>query len=300
MSLVQTFSRLRLVTADALRPRGGAAGELPVERGQVHEFSGTAGVAPLTVMLGLACRRLRARERVVFVGRRCWPTFPVVGAMLAQANAKCKMQNAKREMREGVRSMHDAGKELGRCWFLDPASARERFWAVGEALRCPAIGAVLADGEGLDAATSRRLQLAAEARGEDGAVALLAREEGGASWAAGRWRVRAVNDEGNLEVQNLEDKNSFFRGQREAWAGNKPRLPRGARGREEFLLDSLSPRMNWELTLVSGRQGGGTGAEAPRRWIFSWTYQVFRGTGAVDLSAAVGHSTAQTPVAQTA
>jgi protein ImuA len=82
---------------------------------------------------------------------------------------------------------------LQRCLFLDPLTDAERFWVIGEALRCGGIKVVVADGSGLTPTASRRLQLAAEAGGKSGALGLLARppwEMDGPSWATTRWQVR--------------------------------------------------------------------------------------------------------------
>jgi hypothetical protein len=286
MALVQTLSHLRLVTADTLRPPPAAAGAFPLAHGQVHEFAGAVGMPPLTVMLALASRLLHPRQRLLFLGRTCWPTFQVLSAMLDSAELSAQSEQSKIENPGGGKSK----MSLARCLFLDPPSPRERFWALAEALRCPAIGAVIADGTDLDPATSRRLQLAAEAG--RGALALLARPPDAhapSSWAATRWQVRPHSP---LDPLNLDSsfviRHSAFGTRGEAGPGNPP--PRAA-------SDSLATRMSWELTLTHCRHGG---AATPRHWIFSWTYQVFRGTGALDLSPALGHSTAQTPLAQTA
>jgi len=100
----------------------------------------------------------------VWIGRRCWPTFQLLGGL---------------------------GINLPRMLFLDPVTDGERFWAVDQALRSGGIHAVVADGSGMSQTTSRRLQLAAES---GSALALLARppwEAEEASYAATRWEVRA-------------------------------------------------------------------------------------------------------------
>jgi hypothetical protein len=316
MRLTQTYSQLRLVTADALALRAEQASrEIPLARGQVHEFS--ADFVPLTAMLGLATRALRQEERIVFLGRACWPSFQILAAMLSQSDIEHQK----------------SAIPLARCLFLDPPSNRERFWALAEALRCPGVGAVIADGQGLDATASRRLQLAAETRDrEPGGLALLARSDArdAPSWAHTRWQVRPcpsrtarpppppdampalipVSDGGMEEANACTGNSHSLPLPRQesppshtlsAPAGQAPRTLRTSAFTS--FPDSLSTRMSWELTLLSCRHGGGRGsgeARGPRRWIFSWTYQVFRETGAFDLSPAVGHSTAQTPITQPA
>ena len=99
---------------------------------------------------------------MVWIGRRCWPHWT------AEADA------------------------LGGTILLDPPDEASRVWAVDLALRCPAIGAVVADASGFTMPVTRRLQLAA---GQGGALGLLARppwERKELSAAATRWRVEPV------------------------------------------------------------------------------------------------------------
>ncbi|HYE61401.1 MAG TPA: hypothetical protein VD997_05345 [Phycisphaerales bacterium] len=87
---------------------------------------------PLLILTYLAAR---PPGLTVFIGQRCWP---------------CPWTIAK------------VGLDFSRCLFIDPRP-EERAWAIDQALRCPGIGAVVGDVEGMDMADSRRLQLAAEA-----------------------------------------------------------------------------------------------------------------------------------------
>ncbi|HEY3244366.1 MAG TPA: hypothetical protein VGM03_13555, partial [Phycisphaerae bacterium] len=57
------------------------------------------------------------------------------------------------------------GIDLNRLWVVRPRCPADAFWAVDQALRCPAVGAVIAPLEKLDDRASRRLQLSAEAGG---------------------------------------------------------------------------------------------------------------------------------------
>jgi protein ImuA len=77
---------------------------------------------------------------------------------------------------------------LSRCLWIDPPDAGARLWAIDSALRCSGL-VVIADGTGLDAAGSRRLQLAAEAGGTFGVLARPPREAAAASFAWSRWSV---------------------------------------------------------------------------------------------------------------
>jgi protein ImuA len=186
-------------------------------------------------------------RRLVCIGRACWPSFQLLCAALAKAGSP----------------LHPRAL-LARTLFLDPLTDQERFWAIGQALRCPGVAVVLADASKLDLNTSRRLQLAAEAGNHhaQGPLALLARpaqELDTPSWAATRWSVRS-----QLHL-SAHPKN------------NEPA--------HRWLL---------ELKTCRGQLAGGRPAqEAPRYWNVDFTYQVFRGTGALHLSAGLGRGTAR-------
>jgi protein ImuA len=77
---------------------------------------------------------------------------------------------------------------LQRSLFVDPPDAGARDWALDAALRCPGL-TVVADGTGLDAAASRRIQLAAEAGGSVGLVARPPWDAGEITFAWTRWTV---------------------------------------------------------------------------------------------------------------
>lgn len=81
---------------------------------------------------------------------------------------------------------------LSRCLFIDPPDDSSKLWAIDQALRNPAIGAVIADGSRLDMGASRRLQLAAAAGQTLGLLARPPWEAGHISAAATRWSVRPV------------------------------------------------------------------------------------------------------------
>ncbi len=146
-------------------------------RGQLHEWhldekhpQRHRWPPPLTLLTALAMAAGDGNEeqgRVLWIGRRCWPTFQHL----------CLEKPALAGL-------------LQRCTFLDPLSDAERFWAIAEALRCPGVRCVVADGGGMAVTVSRRLQLAA-ASGR--ALGLLARpgwELQEPSYAATRWRVK--------------------------------------------------------------------------------------------------------------
>jgi len=81
------------------------------------------------------------------------------------------------------------GISLERLLVVQVASAADQNWALDQALRCPAVAAVLAWPEELDGRTFRRLQLAAE---KGGSLGLLLRSEAARrepTWAEVRLRV---------------------------------------------------------------------------------------------------------------
>jgi hypothetical protein len=231
------------------------AAPLPTfERSQLHEFflqtDLPAATQPALLLTLLATQKLQApggappdsvsmvgqprRDlRIVFIGKSCWPSFQLVAAAMAPS-------------------------PLANALFLDPISDAEKFWALGQALRCPSVTAIIADGSHLTPTISRRLQLAAESLGHvertgGGPLAFLARptnEKDQPSWAASRWNVQPV----------------------------------------------MSSKQNpqWLLEVFSCRRQH-AGQDAPRRWIADCSYQVLRGTVTFHLSPDVGHRTAQTP-----
>ncbi len=134
---------------------GWGSGTPPLERGAVHEWFGNG---PPLGLLGALSRRLSG-GRTVWIGRDCW----------VHANP--------------------ARTPLGRWVFVDPGSDAERLWAIDQALRCPGVACVIADGRGIDMAGSRRLQLAARAGGTLGLLARPPDEVRTLSAARTRWRV---------------------------------------------------------------------------------------------------------------
>lgn len=82
------------------------------------------------------------------------------------------------------------GVDLGAMVVVRPLSTADLLWAADQALRCPAIGAVLGWASALDGRTLRRLQLAAEEGGTLGLL-LCQSDRRRASGAEVRLRVRA-------------------------------------------------------------------------------------------------------------
>jgi protein ImuA len=85
------------------------------------------------------------------------------------------------------------GLDPARLLLLAAPGPADLLWALEEALRCPALGAVLGEVERLDLTAGRRLQLAASAGGVTGfLLARRAREPASVSAAALRWRVASL------------------------------------------------------------------------------------------------------------
>ena len=139
-----------------------------------------AWLPPLGVLIGvvraLAGANASASQGqgcVLWVGRRVWPMPAAL-------------------VRLPGRSGEDRSL-LERSVMVDADGPAERLWAIDTALRSAAASVIVADGSGLDMASTRRLQLSAESSGScAGAVCLLARplrERRALSAAATRWLV---------------------------------------------------------------------------------------------------------------
>lgn len=118
---------------------------------------------------------------LVWVGSRVWPYPPSLVQAGGQAGGQIGMQIGGQAV-------------LERSLFVRARSPGDRLWAIDLALRSPAVAGVVADGSGFDMASTRRLQLAAEA---GGGVCLLARppwESAELSAASTRWLVRHAAD----------------------------------------------------------------------------------------------------------
>jgi len=84
------------------------------------------------------------------------------------------------------------GFDVNRIMVVRPGDAREELWALDQALRCPAVGAVWGAIEALDDLAGRRLQLAAEAGGSLGLLIRPAAARREPSWAAVQLAVRGA------------------------------------------------------------------------------------------------------------
>ena len=120
---------------EADRPAPVRLDTLPLARRALHEWFADAPPQGLWVPAAAAAATLHPGH-VFWVGRACWPCPAALPAALARRSVFVR---------------------VGRH---DPAA---RVWTADLLLRSPAAAAVFADGRDLDAAASRRLQLAAEA-----------------------------------------------------------------------------------------------------------------------------------------
>lgn len=159
-----------------------------LETGAIHEWFGEEGapgedwIPPLGALLDLARRALAAQPDrwALWIGRRCWPYPAPRGA---------------------------EPDPLGRSLFVDPQDADSRLWAIDLALRCPAVGVVIADGSDLTMAATRRLQLAAASGAGGKPLGLLARppwEARQLSAARTRWRVTPARSESGSPRWTIE------------------------------------------------------------------------------------------------
>ncbi len=154
---------------DAVLPGGG----WPV--GAITELMPDAqGIGELSLLLPALAQLSRAGRYVAWIAPPCLPYPPALA-------------------RHGL--------ALERLLLVQTHDTQALFWATEQALRCPAIGAVLAWPAALDDRRVRRLQLAAEAGGGCG---LLYRPPAAAqqpSPAALRLRLRALDAGLRIEIQ---------------------------------------------------------------------------------------------------
>ncbi len=106
-------------------------------------------------------------------------------------------------------AMKSLGIPLERVIALQPANHADAVWGLAQVLRCPAVGAVIAEVGPLEDRVARKLQLAAEQGGGLGIFlrdARLARAQ--PSWADVQWLVRSSTQEHiahHLEMQHQDD-----------------------------------------------------------------------------------------------
>ncbi len=105
-------------------------------------------------------------------------------------------------------AMKSFGIPLERVIALQPANHADAIWGLAQVLRCPAVGAVIAEVGTLEDRTARKLQLATE---QGGGLGIFIRDVQSAraqpSWADIQWSVRAATPETSarsFEMQHQE------------------------------------------------------------------------------------------------
>lgn len=167
-------------SVDSVLPQGGLRRDAThevvsgdVERSATPSMGRAAWEPPIALLRHFAVVNAASEGWTVWIGRRVWPYGPALGALA-----------------------------ITRTLCIDPPDLGARDWVLDAALRCPGL-VVVADASRLDAAASRRVQLAAEAGGSVGFLARPSWERGEISFASSRWLVAPVPQdlgEGRTEV----------------------------------------------------------------------------------------------------
>jgi hypothetical protein len=113
------------------------------------------------------------------------------------------------------------------------------------------------------------------------AVRAVVADGSGMGTTAGR-RLQLAAEKGGAVVLLARPAADFSR---PSWAATRWRVSP---------LASASGRPRWRVALARAA-GARQGQDASRHWIVTWTYEVFRGTGVVDLSADVGRGPRASP-----
>lgn len=137
------------------------SGGLPL--GRVHEWCGER--PPRVVLMHLAARGMAelAARQTVWIGRSCWPSVLALGRL--------------------------SGALMRGSIFIDAVTTADRLWAADVCVRAGRAMCVVLDGAGLDLASTRRLQLAAESGGGLCLMARPSKELGVLSASCTRWQV---------------------------------------------------------------------------------------------------------------
>ena len=96
------------------------------------------------------------------------------------------------------------GIDLKKVVFVQPQSLGDAIWSVDQALRTPAVSAVVAELESLDDRSARRLQLAAETGGTLAFLLRSAAARHRPSWAEVQWLVRSRRRQSPLKQASSE------------------------------------------------------------------------------------------------
>jgi protein ImuA len=152
------------------------------------------------------------------------------------------------------------GLDLKRLIIVRPCNLADRLWAIDQALRSPAIAAVVAEVEHLDDRGARRLQLAAEQGGGIGLLVRHAAAQRHPSWAEVQWLVRPLAvgaAHRQLELQLLRARGGRM--------GARQRVQiHAVHGRIEQVLPS-QPSASTQLAAASHALAGRLAHPSPRR-----------------------------------
>ena len=168
----------------------------------------TPPLLPLVHLVKQVISRSAFAQRVVWIGRRCFP----YGSTLIGADGDRRL--------------------VERSVFVAADRPADRLWAVDLALRCPAVGVVVADGSGFDMAATRRIQLVAKAQHTPALLARPPWEVPELSAAQTRWLVRWAASSASVEQESHQ----------------------------------INPR--WSIELL--RSKGGQAERRPRVWGLEW------------------------------
>ncbi|WP_114393554.1 ImuA family protein [Oleisolibacter albus] len=142
----------------------------------------------------------------------------------------------------------------------DRAGETDILWAMEEALRCPQVGAVLAEAGKLDLTMSRRLQLAAETGGVPGLLLQLGPQRLEASAAVTRWHVTALPGDGARSALAPAAGSAFAAA---AWRAELQRCRGGRPGCWDLVWHGHGGRLYGAASTPDGQGAGDLGHAAP-------------------------------------
>ena len=197
---------------------------------------------------------------LVWIGRKAWPT-----PHLLEHTFRAYTHSADFVARDFWRS---------NSIFIDPFDTKKRLWCILQALRSPAVGAVIADGSSLNIAALRRIQLAAE---EGNALGILLRppwEQQSPSFAYSRWLV-APETLPHLLLDPISKDSGFisnnYQAEQLCW---------------RLVLDRLKGTVRTDENMRTGTTG-------TREWLIAWNKEQYYGNGSLCLAASLTGGTQQ-------
>jgi hypothetical protein len=163
--------------------RRALGGDDALDRGLISGINGDISKPFSGSLIGSVYSSFSRAGSVVWVGRRCWPHV----RLWERLNG---VFSGLPEAIPGFLPGKSPG--AGRSFFVDVVSDADRLWAMDLALRCRSVAVVVGDGSGLDMASSRRLQLAAQFGGGLGLIVRPRSELSELSAASTRWLVEPL------------------------------------------------------------------------------------------------------------